>query len=217
MGVVTNPTPPARRPVRTLASEWTIGAGSGLVAVATVVVSRHLRGLVHRGYADGLVAAAAIVLVVSGVYAVRHLGRATGRTIARRASIGAGATVRLVVNGVGIVLLIFGLFGVLGVSLQHLLIGAGLTGIIVGIAAQQSLANVFAAIVLLFARPFVVGEQVRIRSGVLGVLDVTVLGAGLTYVTVRTDDGVLKIPNSVMLASGIGRPHDPPADPPRSA
>ncbi len=214
--VVTNPNPPSRRPARSIASEWVIGVIAGAVAIATVAVARHLRDVPHHGYSDGVVAAAALVLVVSGVYAVRHLGRATGRSIARRASLAAGATVRLVVNGVSIVLLIFGLFGVLGVSLQHLLIGAGLTGIIVGIAAQQSLANVFAAIVLLFARPFVVGEQIRIRSSVLGVLDVTVLGAGLTYVTVRTDDGVLKVPNSVMLASGIGRPHDPPPAPPTS-
>jgi hypothetical protein len=45
------------------------------------------------------------------------------------------------------------------------------------------------------------------------VLDAKVLGIGLTYVTVRTDDGVLKIPNSAMLASGIGRPNPAPTTP----
>jgi hypothetical protein len=44
-----------------------------------------------------------------------------------------------------------------------------------------------------------------------------VLAIGLTYVTVRTDDGNLKIPNSVMLAAGIGQfdpaPHSAPAPP----
>jgi small-conductance mechanosensitive channel len=99
------------------------------------------------------------------------------------------------------------------VSLQQLLIGAGLAGVILGIAAQQSLGNIFAAIVLLVARPFVVGDDIRVRSGVVGVLDVKVLGIGLTYVTVRTDDGILKIPNSAMLASGIGRPNSTPEVP----
>ncbi len=73
---------------------------------------------------------------------------------------------------------------------------------------------------LLFARPFGVGDRIRIRSGALGVIDVTVLGIGLTYVTVQTEDGILKIPNSVMLASGIGqfspapeKPTPAPADP----
>ena len=124
-------------------------------------------------------------------------------------------------TGVGYVILLFALLAVLGVSVKQLLIGAGLAGVILGIAAQQSLSNVFASIVLLFARPFVVGDDIRVRSGVVGVLDVTVLGIGLTYVTVRTDDGVLKIPNSVILASGIGKPHRPsrraPTAPPEKA
>jgi hypothetical protein len=100
--------------------------------------------------------------------------------------------------------LIIALLAVLGVSLDHLLIGAGIAGIILGVAAQQSLGNIFAAIVMLFARPFVVGDHIRIRSGVTGVLDVKVLGIGLTYVTVMTDDGVLRVPNSIMLGAGIG-------------
>jgi hypothetical protein len=121
--------------------------------------------------------------------------------------------------------LIFALLTVLGVSLDHLLIGAGVAGIILGVAAQQSLGNVFAAIVMLVARPFVVGDMIRIRSGVTGVLDVRVLGIGLTYVTVETDDGLLRVPNSLLLAAGIGQlrpgatpiPSAKPAPPPNAA
>ena len=61
---------------------------------------------------------------------------------------------------------------------------------------------------MLFARPFVVGDNIRIRSGVTGVLDVKVLGTGLTYVTVMTDDGILRVPNSIMLGAGIGHLED---------
>ncbi len=102
-------------------------------------------------------------------------------------------------------ILIIALLAVLGVSLDHLLIGAGIAGIILGVAAQQSLGNIFAAVVMLFARPFVVGDTIRIRSGTLGVIDVKVLGTGLTYVTVMSDDGVLRVPNSIMLGAGIGQ------------
>jgi hypothetical protein len=144
--------------------------------------------------------------------------------VTRQSNPGAGATIRLVTNGLGYVLLIFALLTVLGVSLDHLLIGAGVAGIILGVAAQQSLGNVFAAIVMLFARPFVVGDSIRIRSGVTGVLDVKVLGIGLTYVTVMTDDGVLRVPNSIMLGAGIGHlkqgaspiPSPPPWAPPNA-
>jgi small-conductance mechanosensitive channel len=169
--------------------------------------------------------AAAAVLVFAGAYAIIHLSRAIGRLVTRQSNPGAGGTIRLVTNGLGYVFLIIALLAVLGVSLDHLLIGAGVAGIILGVAAQQSLGNVFAAIVMLFARPFVVGDHIRIRSGVTGVLDVKVLGTGLTYVTVMTDDGVLRVPNSIMLGAGIGHlkqgvapiPSPPPWVPPEPA
>lgn len=203
-------------------AEWMKGVVAALVAIAAIVVAR-LYGKVANSSTHAKVIAwiCAGVLLVAGAYAIRHLARALGRLVTRQSNLGAGATMRLVASGLGYLILIFALFAVLGVSLSHLLIGAGLAGIILGIAAQQSLGNIFAAVVMLFARPFVVGDDIRIRSGAVGVLDVKVLGIGLTYVTVRTDDGVLKIPNSVMLASGIGRPRapstptpEPPREPP---
>ena len=60
-------------------------------------------------------------------------------------------------------------------------------------------------IVLLLARPFTVGDRVRVRSGALGgIFEATVLGMSLTYVTMRTDGGILKVPNSTLLAAGVG-------------
>ena len=196
---------------------WLLGLGALAVAIAALALGRHLDHQHHDGTTLLLIAAMAIVLVISGATSVRHVSRAVAQHVVRRGTLSAAATVRLVINGFGIVLMLIGVFGVLGVSFEHLLIGAGVTGIIIGIAAQQSLANVFAALVLLFARPFVVGDRIRIRSGVLGVLDVTVIGAGLTYITVRTDEGILKVPNSVLLAAGIGQLPDAPPDPTGSA
>ncbi len=194
-------------PKHSLKQEWIVGILSACVAFAAVGLGRAYGKVTQSStHAKVIVWGAAVVLLLAGAYAVRHLARAVGRTVARQASLGAGATIRLVATGVGYIVVIFALFGVLGVSLQHLLIGAGLAGVILGIAAQQSLGNIFASIVLLFARPFVVGDDIRIRSGTIGVVDVTVMGIGLTYVTVRSENGILKIPNSVMLASGIEQP-----------
>jgi small-conductance mechanosensitive channel len=189
----------------TLKTEWFMGATAAAIALAALglglAYGKVERSSLHQKLYGW---AAAIVLVIAGAYAIIHLSRAIGRLVTRQSSPGAGGTIRLVTNGLGYVFLIIALLAVLGVSLDHLLIGAGVAGIILGVAAQQSLSNVFAAIVMLFARPFVVGDQIRIRSGVTGVLDVKVLGIGLTYVTVMTDDGVLRVPNSIMLGAGIG-------------
>ena len=199
----------------TIGREWAKGVITGTIALSIVGLGRAY-GKISRSPTHAKVIAwtAALGLVIAGAYAIRHLSRAAGRSLARRTTEGTGAILRLTASGVGYVILIFALFTVLGVSLSHLLIGAGLAGIILGIAGQQSLGNIFAAIVMMFARPFVVGDDIRIRSGALGgVFDVKVLGIGLTYVTVRSEDGILKIPNSAMLAADVGRPSPSSAPP----
>ncbi|MGC2174310.1 MAG: mechanosensitive ion channel family protein [Acidimicrobiales bacterium] len=204
----------------TLKTEWILGIGGGVVTMAALGLGRAFGKVSRSSIHEKLIVwAAAVVLVVAGAFAIIHLSRAIGRTVARGTTIGTGASVRLITTGVGYLILIFALLTVLGVSLDHLLIGAGVAGIILGVAAQQSLGNVFAAIVMLVARPFVVGDMIRIRSGVTGVLDVRVLGIGLTYVTVDTDDGILRVPNSLMLAAGIGqlRPGATPIPSPKPA
>jgi small-conductance mechanosensitive channel len=207
----------------TLKTEWFMGTTAAAIALAAMGLGLAYGKVEKSSLHQKLYGwAAAIVLVIAGAYAIIHLSRAIGRLVTRQSNPGAGGTIRLVANGLGYVFLIIALLAVLGVSLDHLLIGAGVAGIILGVAAQQSLGNVFAAIVMLFARPFVVGDTVRIRSGVTGVLDVKVLGTGLTYVTVMTDDGVLRVPNSIMLGAGIGHlragvapvPSPPPWTPP---
>jgi small-conductance mechanosensitive channel len=152
-----------------------------------------------------IVWAAALTFLLFGVVATRRLARSLDRTVSRRTVAAAGAAVRLLMCGVGYILVIFGVLGVLDVSIAHLLVGAGIASVVIGIGAQQSLGNSFAAVVLLLARPFVVGDRVRVRSGALGgIFDATVLGMSLTYVTMRTDDGILKVPNSTLLAAGVG-------------
>lgn len=186
--------------------DWLIGISAGAIAVAALVGGSEF-GSFHGSSLHPKVIAwiSALVLLVFGVISCRHIASGLGRLLTLRSIPAAGAAVRLLTTGLGYLVLIFAVFAVLGVSIAHLLIGAGLAGVVLGIAAQQSLGNIFAALVLLFARPFGVGDRIRIRSGTIGVLDVWVLGIGLTYVTVKTEDGRLKIPNSVMLASGIGQ------------
>jgi small-conductance mechanosensitive channel len=197
---------------RTKEHHWVIGISAGIVAVAALVVGSDY-GKIHGPSVHKHVIAwvASVVLLAAGVLAVRRIAAGLDGVVTKKSMPAAGAAVRLIASGVGYVLLIFCVFAIIGVSVSRLLIGAGLAGVVLGIAAQQSLGNVFASLVLLVARPFGVGDHIRIRSGTLGVIDVYVLAIGLTYVTVRTDDGNLKIPNSVMLAAGIGQ-FDPKAD-----
>jgi hypothetical protein len=91
------------------------------------------------------------------------------------------------------------------IAVTQLVVGGALTGVLVGIAAQQSLANVFAGIVLLTARPFQVGDTVGIRSGALsGLIEGTVSEVSVTYVRLETENGPIHLPNAQVLAAAVG-------------
>ena len=98
------------------------------------------------------------------------------------------------------------------VPIGQLLVGGAVTTILLGIAGQQSLSNIFAGLVLLLSRPFMVGDYIRLKSGALGgVTDGLVAEIGITYLRLDTEDGTLHLPNSQVLAAAVG-----PLRPPRS-
>lgn len=69
--------------------------------------------------------------------------------------------------------------GVWEVNVQGLLIGAGFLGIVVGMAARQTLGNVLAGFVLLFTRPFEIGDWVAIGDDEGVVTAVTIINTHL--------------------------------------
>jgi len=92
----------------------------------------------------------------------------------------------------------------LGIDVTQLLVRGAFATVLVGIAAQQSMSNVFAGMVLLLARPVDIGDRVLVRSGALGGEfrgDVTEIG--ITYVRLDTADGPVRLPNSQVLAAAI--------------
>jgi len=108
----------------------------------------------------------------------------------------------LVIGAVITVVLTLELFDI---AVTQLIVGGVVTSVLLGIAAQQSLANVFAGIVLLMARPFRVGDQIGIRSGALsGLLEGMVSEISITYVRLETPNGPVHIPNSQVLAAAVG-------------
>jgi small conductance mechanosensitive channel len=87
-------------------------------------------------------------------------------------------------------------FGVQTASLLALL---GTIGLAIGLALQGTLSNVAAGLMLLFLRPFEVGNHVE-AGGAEGV----VLGIDLFHTNLRTTDGVdIVIPNGAILSGTI--------------
>ena len=147
-----------------------------------------------------------------GLYAVRRTSREVMRIGSLRIGLGHASVIRWVVTVAGFVIVGFTVLSLLEVNVGNLLLGGAVTGVVVGIAAQQSLGNVFAGVVLLLSRPFTVGDDIRLRSGALaGELNGRVTGMGLTYVALLTDDGPLSVPNAQVLNAAVG-PQRPPEE-----
>jgi small-conductance mechanosensitive channel len=123
------------------------------------------------------------------------------------------AVVRYTIVLVGSIAVLFITLGLLDVPIDQLLVGGAVTSIILGIAAQQSLGNVFSGLVLLLSHPFGVGDAVSFRSGAFsGEIEGIVTEIGITYVRIETAEGNIRLPNSQVLASAVGPAHqDEPA------
>jgi hypothetical protein len=135
------------------------------------------------------------------------------------------AVVRYTIVLVGAIITLVVTLVLFGIPVGQLLLGGALTSVVVGIAAQQALSNVFAGLVLLLARPFKVGDAIRLRAGALsGEIDGTVSEIGITYMRMTSSSGLISVPNSQVLNAVVGplppgdyppppRPPDPQAWP----
>ena len=87
-----------------------------------------------------------------------------------------------------------------GLDPRTLAVGGAFTAVIVGLAAQQTLGNLIAGTVLLSARPFRVGERVRLQGGgIAGQIEGIVSSLGLLYTTFAQGEDHVMVPNSVVL------------------
>lgn len=186
---------------------WLVGGTCGLIALAALVAGSAFGHVSATKLDPRLIAwVSAGVLILFGAIATTRVSWIMARLATSDTMPAAGGAVRILSAAIGYLFVIFAVLSILNVSVERLLVGAGLAGIVLGIAAQQSLGNVFAGLVLITAKPFRIGDRIRIRSGALGgIFDARVREMSLTYVTLHTDDGDLKVPNSAMLAAGIGR------------
>lgn len=122
--------------------------------------------------------------------------------------------VRIVLVLIGVIATVTISLSLFGLNVAQLVLGGAVIGVLLGIAAQQTLANLFAGIVLLQARPFAVGDDVWIRSGALGgQYEGAVTEIGLTYVRLDTGDGLVNLPNTQVLAAAVGPQAMAPAHP----
>lgn len=181
-----------------------------VLAIAVAVVSseahRHSTIFPVNATADDFIAAGtALLFLILGCIATYSLAGKARELLEPKAGSSHAAVISYAILIVGAFATLVIALELFGVPIGQLVLGGALTSVFVGIAAQQALGNVFAGLVLQFARPFHVGDSVRLRAGALGgTLDGKVIDIGITYVRFDTGGSVMSVPNSQVLNAVVG-------------
>jgi small-conductance mechanosensitive channel len=143
-------------------------------------------------------------LLVLGWQVARAIGRAFGPMLFRRMQPGTAGTVGFVIRLVTVLVAVFAAARIAGLTPRTLALGGAFTAVIVGLAAQQTLGNLIAGLVLLSVRPFRVGDRVRLQAGGLaGQTEGIVSSLGLFYTTLSAGEDQIMVPNSIVIASAV--------------
>ncbi|MDE3134106.1 MAG: mechanosensitive ion channel family protein [Acidobacteriota bacterium] len=146
----------------------------------------------------------AVILVLALGWLISRDLATVAPAIFRRMDPSTAGTVEFTIRFVSVAATVLAAFAVGGISLQAIAVGGGFAAVVFGLAAQQTLGNLFAGMVLLSARPFRLGERVRLQAGVLaGSLEGVVSSLGLLYTTLSRGDERMMIPNTIVLSATV--------------
>ena len=164
------------------------------------VLMEQMRLLQTAAVTGVLRVAAVLVVFLLGRMIIRHIIRGFRAALERNKSIDKGME-QFLLSAVSFVLyafLIMAILTVLGVPSASVAAAIASAGVAVGLALQGSLSNLAGGIILLYTRPFVVGDYVKTSGGEGFVQDI-----GLIYTVLRQfDNTAVSVPNST-LTSGV--------------
>jgi small conductance mechanosensitive channel len=145
-----------------------------------------------------------IALVILGWSFAMNLGRAVGPTLLKRLDPGTAGTVGFLIRLLTLMLSVIIALRLAGLRPETLAVGGAIPAVILGLAAQQTIGNLIAGTVLLSARPFRVGDRVRMHAGgVGGQVEGTVASLGLLYTTLANGEDRILVPNNVVLSGAV--------------
>lgn len=148
--------------------------------------------------------ATAVLLALLGWLLARTIARGLAPALFRRMEPGTAGTVGFLIRLGTIVIVVVAALRIAGVRPETLAVGGAFTAVVLGLAAQQTLAHVFAGLVLLTTRPFTVGDRVKLRGGSMaGEVEGIVGSLGLFYTTLISGGDRTMIPNNVIMQLAV--------------
>lgn len=183
-----------------------------LPAIAGVLVLYGQRKDLFPGLGKEVRFITVVALVILGWGLARAIGRGLAPMLFRRVDPATAGTIGFLIRLVTITVALLVALRIAGLDARTLAIGGAVTAVVLGLAAQQTVGNLFAGTVLLSARPFRVGDRIRLQGGAIaGQLEGVVSSLGLLYTTLASGDDRILIPNSVILNMAVTPLREPDA------
>src|SRR3954468_12892910 len=181
------------------------------LAVGVLVLYGHRRDL-FPGLGMQVRIVTVVVLLAIGWALARSGGRGLGPSLLRGVPPATAGTVGFLVRLVTMFVTLLVALRIAGVRPRDLAVGGAFTAVVFGLAAQQTLGNLFAGTVLLSARPFRVGERVRLQGGGLaGQIEGVVSSLGRLYTVFSDGEDEIMVPNNVVLNVAVVPLREPDA------
>jgi small-conductance mechanosensitive channel len=175
-----------------------------LVAIVGVLILNDQRRELFPGFTKEFRILTVLVLVILGWAFARAIGRGLAPMVFKRVDPATAGTIGFLIRLITITIALLVALRIAGLDARTLAIGGAVTAVVLGLAAQQTVGNLFAGTVLLSARPFRVGERIQLQGGAIaGQIEGVVSSLGLLYTTLAAGDDRIMIPNSVVLNMAI--------------
>jgi len=159
----------------------------------------------------------AVIVLVAGYLGIRIFSTMIERIFKPTIGLTRTRGVKNFFQIISAVLLLVAIFAIFHYDVTSFFLGAGITGIVLGLAAQQVLGNIFAGFSLLASHPFEIGDRITLATSSYGFIwgsyphenqisgfTGTVGDIGIFYTKVTLENGTpAAFPNSVMIGSMI--------------
>jgi len=163
-----------------------------------------------------------LVALGAGYFAIKVLSREIRLFVTKLAGEKRGNSASVLFEYISYILLGVALLALAGVNGTALLAGGTFAGLVLGLASQTVLSNIFAGALLLVSRPFEVGDRITLMTWqysftaptivpkffsqdriILG-FSGRVVRISLNYTSVELDEGTtMKVPNNIMIQAAV--------------
>ena len=191
---------------------------SGLFFVIFYVISYYSRyfpkGSFPKGYFSII---EAVFIAIFGIIAVKIIQRNLFKVLSGYISEDKIGFLRFLLNFIAYFTLALFIFTTLGIDITNILLGATFLGVILGIASQTLLSNLFAGFVIIFGKPFRIEDRVTIVTWQYGLLMSTyqheavkpgytgvIKDINILFTTIVEDSGfIMRAPNNILMQALI--------------